>query len=237
MFVPRCRCCGQEFKTNRALTAHLRQSPCGRKRPRTAHANSCLHEPCLRNALSVAVGTVSSDAVDFTAHGAEPADDLATVNFEETPTETKGTGTADDPATDSFEKSQTETAAEVMAETAGLSDTSCSETSKLTSLSPELKQLCLNHKRFMLSLEKIRNKHNTDLSLFDEIIDLVKSHSTGAKLNFTASHLTKRKKLMSGLESMFETSELKPVDIPVKMSDGSSRSVAVFDIEKQILLC
>ena len=204
MFVPRCRCCGQDFKTNRALTAHLRQSPCGRKRPRTAHANSCLHEPCLRNALSVAVGTVSSDAVDFTSHGAEPADDLATVNFEETPTETKGTGTADDPATDSFEKSQTETAAEVMAETggpdsvsgteapSGLSDTSYSEISKLSSLSPELKQLCLNHKRFMLSLEKIRNKHNTDLSLFDEIIDLVKSHSTGAKLNFSASHLTKR---------------------------------------------
>ena len=34
---------------------------------------------------------------------------------------------------------------------------------------------------------------------------------------------------------MFETSELKPVDIHVQMSDGSSRSVAVFDIEKQIL--
>ena len=38
MFVPRCRSCGKEFKTNRALTQHLRQSPCGKKRPRTAHA-------------------------------------------------------------------------------------------------------------------------------------------------------------------------------------------------------
>ena len=50
--------------------------------------------------MAGSAGSVSSNAVDFTYHGAKPADDLATVNFEEKPTETKVTAeTANDLAT------------------------------------------------------------------------------------------------------------------------------------------
>ena len=99
------------------------------------------------------------------------------------------------------------------------------------------RDVCLsNHHRFQLDLQNVINKQRVDLSLFDDIIDLLKRHSFGNKLNFSSLNLSKRDTFMKYLEKTFNTHALRPKDVTVDLVDGSQATVSVFDVEAGIKL-
>ena len=53
---------------------------------------------------------------------------------------------------------------------------------------------------FQIELASLLSKHRTDLSLYNEIVDLTKKHTNGSKLKFSTDHLLKRKAIITKLE-------------------------------------
>jgi hypothetical protein len=90
------------------------------------------------------------------------------------------------------------------------------------------------HTRFQLKLEKIRNSHRADQKLFNDVVDLVKEFSVGSQLSFSSRRLRGRRRFLASLEKQFNTTKLKPKNVPVTFSDGTVGTVSVFDIEEQM---
>ena len=88
---------------------------------------------------------------------------------------------------------------------------------------------------FQIELADILGRHRTDLKLYDEIVDLVKSHSDGNQLKFSSFALKKREKFITDLERSFDSSRMKPKDIDVELASGGKATVSVFDLEAMIL--
>jgi len=89
--------------------------------------------------------------------------------------------------------------------------------------------------KFEIDLSDILGRHRTDLSLFDEIVTLIKTNSDGKKLNFLSDDLKRRARFLNDLEERFATKGMRPKDITVNLSDGREATVAVFDVEAMIL--
>ena len=88
---------------------------------------------------------------------------------------------------------------------------------------------------FSIDLADILGRHRTDLSLHNEIIDLVQSHSNNNKLKFYSESLKHRAGFLSDLEDILKTKRLKPKDETVKLTDGTKVTVPVFDVEAMIM--
>ena len=89
--------------------------------------------------------------------------------------------------------------------------------------------------RFQIELMDILQRHNTDLGIHDEIINLLDGYLRYGRINATCPNLCSRKKFISTVEADFKTRGMKPRHINVPLSDGSNATVSVFDIEHMIL--
>ena len=88
---------------------------------------------------------------------------------------------------------------------------------------------------FSIELADILGRHRTDLSLHDEIVNLVKKFSNNDKLKFYSQNLKKRSRFLKDLEKMFNSPKLKPKDVTVHLTGGEQTTVSVFDLEAQIM--
>jgi hypothetical protein len=90
--------------------------------------------------------------------------------------------------------------------------------------------------KFGIHLHEILSSHRgVDLSLYDEIIDTIKYHSTVHKTDFSATKLYHRKELTTTLSDLYKFNEMKPVMHKVTISDGSVVTVPVFDVKAVLL--
>ena len=85
------------------------------------------------------------------------------------------------------------------------------------------------HIHVQIRLKEIRNRHSADQKLFNEVVELVKNSSFGSQLLFSGSNLVKWREFSSRLENNFNTTHLKPRDVPVKLSNGTARAVSIFE--------
>ena len=88
---------------------------------------------------------------------------------------------------------------------------------------------------FQIELASLLSKHRTDLSLYNEIVDLTKKHTNGSKLKFSTDHLLKRKAIITKLEKTYESTDLKPKDVDVLLKNGQTATVSIFDTQAMIL--
>ena len=88
---------------------------------------------------------------------------------------------------------------------------------------------------FQLELAELLARHNTNLKLFDEVTELIKSNSNGKKLKFYTDGLMSRKSFVKKLESNMQTKSLRPKDVTVKLTCDRTATVVVFDIEAMIM--
>ena len=88
---------------------------------------------------------------------------------------------------------------------------------------------------FQIDLADILGRHRTDLKLYDEIIDLIKCHSHGRQLGFSSDNLMHRHSFLKKLEKALGSDALKPKDVTVQLSNKTSATVSVFDLEAMIL--
>jgi hypothetical protein len=91
--------------------------------------------------------------------------------------------------------------------------------------------------QFQIELQRILDHHRINLTVRDEIIDLVKRYSSTQdnSLPFSSELLLARKHFMKKLEKSLEVSELKHNDVEVKLSSGGVASVAVFNLKAMIM--
>jgi hypothetical protein len=88
---------------------------------------------------------------------------------------------------------------------------------------------------FQLDLISILSNQGIDLNLHNEIIDVIKKHSSGSKLLFSSDTLQNRTPFLYRIERHLNTSQLKPQDILVDLNGGVKANVTVFNIEAMIL--
>ena len=74
-----------------------------------------------------------------------------------------------------------------------------------------------------------------DLSLYDEIIDVIKFHTSIQKTDLSVTKLYHRKDLTATLSSLYQLNELKPLMQQIAISDGSIVTVPIFDVKAVIL--
>jgi len=80
----------------------------------------------------------------------------------------------------------------------------------------------------LLELQTILNKHRISLKVHDEIVGLLKDHSsTSDSLPFSTDLLLSRNHFLTKLEKIMDVSKLKHEDVQVKLSSGGVASVAV----------
>ena len=91
------------------------------------------------------------------------------------------------------------------------------------------------HYRFQIEMMDVLARHRVDLSLHDELIDLIKHYSDNDQLNFSAENLRSREGMVSNLEKVFKTTPMKPTNVNVKLKSGALATVATFDVEAMIL--
>ena len=90
--------------------------------------------------------------------------------------------------------------------------------------------------KFGIYLHEIFSSHcGVYLSLYDEIIDTIKFHSTVQKTDFSATQLYHLKELTTALSNLYQFNEMKPVMHQVTISEYSVVTVPVFD-GKAVLL-
>ena len=70
--------------------------------------------------------------------------------------------------------------------------------------------------------------------LFDEIVTLIKNHSTGDQRTFSSNCLNRQLTFTKLLESKFATHSLRPKDVTVNFEVGGSATVSVFDVKAGI---
>ena len=101
---------------------------------------------------------------------------------------------------------------------------------------PFLHSVCLvpPPTQFQLKLEKIRNSHCTDQTLFNDVIEVVKEFSVDLHLLFPSHRLKGRGQFLTSLEKKFNTTKPKSKNVPVKFSDETVGVLSVFDIEEQL---
>ena len=88
---------------------------------------------------------------------------------------------------------------------------------------------------FQLDLIHALSKHRINLNVHDEIIQVIKKHSSDCKLNFSSYNLLNRKPFLTKIERDLSSTILKPKDILVNLNGGRQASVAVFNLEAMIL--
>ncbi len=90
--------------------------------------------------------------------------------------------------------------------------------------------------KFGIHLHEILSSHcGVDLSLYDEIIDTIKFHSTVHKTDFSATKLYHQKELTKTLSDLYKFNVIKPVMHKVTITDGSVVTVPVFDVKVVLL--
>jgi hypothetical protein len=89
--------------------------------------------------------------------------------------------------------------------------------------------------QFQLDLLSTLSKHRIDLNLHNEIIDVIKQHSSDHKLHFSSDTLQNRIPFLKKMESNLHVSQLKPKDILVNLNGGGKANVAVFNLKAMIL--
>lgn len=89
--------------------------------------------------------------------------------------------------------------------------------------------------RFQLDLLSTLSKHRIDLNLHDEIIDVIKQHSSECRLHFSSDNLQNRLPLLKKIERNIDTYQLKPRDIIVNLSGGVQATVSVFNLKAMLL--
>ncbi len=90
--------------------------------------------------------------------------------------------------------------------------------------------------KFGIHLHEILSSHRgVDLSLYDEIIDTIKFHSTVYKTDFLATELYHWKELTTTLSKLYQFNKMKPVMHRITISDGSVVTVPVFDVKAVLL--
>jgi len=88
---------------------------------------------------------------------------------------------------------------------------------------------------FQLDLFHALSKHRINLNVHDEIIQVIKKHSSDCKLNFSSYNLLNRTPFLNKIERDLSSTILKPKDILVNLNGGRQASVAVFNLEAMIL--
>jgi len=89
--------------------------------------------------------------------------------------------------------------------------------------------------QFQLDLLFTLSKHKIDLNLHDEIIEVIKQHSSECRLHFSSDSLQNRLPLLKKIERNLATHQLKPRDTIVNLSGGDQATVSVFDLKAMIL--
>ena len=89
--------------------------------------------------------------------------------------------------------------------------------------------------QFQVDLGNILLDHGTDLSLYDDLVTLLKRYADGRKLKFNSDLLSRRDGLIKNIEKFAKTENMRPLDHAVRFKDGSVASVPVFNIEAMIL--
>ena len=89
--------------------------------------------------------------------------------------------------------------------------------------------------QYQIDLAEVLGRHRTDLSLYNEIIELTQRHSTGPDLKFSSNDLVNRNSLIKKLEDAYETLDLKPKDVDVELTTGQTVTMSYFDAEAMIL--
>ena len=91
------------------------------------------------------------------------------------------------------------------------------------------------HNQFQIELLKRLSRHRLDLGVYDEFIGLLKDYSSGDKLKFSTDDLYSRSRMIPKLETVFETTPMKPKQVNVQQNGGTTATVACFDVEAMIL--
>ena len=89
--------------------------------------------------------------------------------------------------------------------------------------------------QFQIDLADVLGRHRTDLKLYDEIIDLVKTHSDQRQLRFSTENLMRRGVFLKQLENSLGSEAMKPTDIDVELTNKTLATVSVFNLESMIL--
>jgi hypothetical protein len=87
---------------------------------------------------------------------------------------------------------------------------------------------------FQLDLIHALSKHRINLNVHDEIIQVIKKHSSDCMLNFSSYNLLNRKPFLTKIERDLSSTIMKPKDILVNLNGGRQASVAVFNLEAMI---
>ena len=90
--------------------------------------------------------------------------------------------------------------------------------------------------RFQIELADLLARHRTDLNVYDDMISLVKNHSSEHKLKFLPTSLMNRESFLKKLETCLDSTSLKPHDVTVNLAKGVMATVTVFDLHDIILL-
>ena len=77
--------------------------------------------------------------------------------------------------------------------------------------------------------------HRTNLKVYDDLISLMKNHSSEHKLKFLPTSLMNRESFLKKLETCLESTSLKPRDVTVNLAKGAMATVTVFDLQAMIL--
>ena len=89
--------------------------------------------------------------------------------------------------------------------------------------------------QFQLDLLSTLSKHKIDLNLHDEIIDVIKQHSSDTRLHFSSDTLQNRIPLLKRIERNLDTDQLKPRDHIINLSEGAQATISVFNLKAMIL--
>ena len=89
--------------------------------------------------------------------------------------------------------------------------------------------------QFQLDLLATLSKHRIDLNVHDEIIHLIKQHSSDQKLHFSSDTLQNRHVFLKKIERNLSTEIFKPKDVLVKLKGGGQANVSIFNLEAMIL--
>ena len=77
--------------------------------------------------------------------------------------------------------------------------------------------------------------HKTDMKVFDEVVDLVNDYTQSGRLSMESPPLTHRAAFLNAIEKQFESTPMKPKHVNVRLEDGQSATVSLFDVEAMIL--
>ena len=90
--------------------------------------------------------------------------------------------------------------------------------------------------RFQIELADLFARHRTNLKVYDDLISLVKNHSSEHKLKFLPTSLMNRESFLKKLETCLDSTYLKPRDVTVNLTKGTMATFTVFDQQAMILL-